>query len=259
MVGQEETAPKKIMTYICTGCDIGDSLDIEKLSGVATGMNVEVKTHDNLCGEDGLTIITKDIDGGVNTVVIAACSQRAKTDVFNFDPLKVVTERINLREGVVWVTEPNNEDTQAMADDYMKMGLVKAQKSDVPEPFSDEMSKTILVVGGGPTGITAALEASRAGSDVVLVEKEAELGGYAKKIHKTWSPMAPHEELVDPPIDLFIKAVEEAPNIKVYTGAKIEKIAGAPGMFDVNIKQNGSSASEKIGAIVLATGFVPYD
>ncbi|MEE8403101.1 MAG: FAD-dependent oxidoreductase [Candidatus Hydrothermarchaeaceae archaeon] len=259
MEEQQEAAPKKILTYICTGCDIGDSLDVEKLSGVATGMNVEVKTHDNLCGEDGLAIIIKDIAGGVNTVVIAACSQRAKTDVFDFDPLKVVTERINLREGVVWVTEPNNEDTQAMADDYMKMGLVKAQKSDVPEPFSEEMSKTILVVGGGPTGITAALEASRAGSDVVLVEKEAELGGYAKKVHKTWSPMAPHEELVDPPIDSFIQAVEEASNIKVYKGAKIEKIAGAPGMFDVSIKQNGSSASEKIGAIVLATGFVPYD
>lgn len=247
------------MTYICSGCDIGDSLDIEKLSGVATGMNVEVKTHDILCSEAGLKIIEDDIAGGVNTVVIAACSQRAKTDVFNFDPLKVVTERINLREGVVWVTEPNNEDTQAMADDYMKMGLTKAQKSDVPEPFSDEMSKTILVVGGGPTGISAALAASNAGSSVVLVEKEAELGGYAKKIHKTWSPVAPHEELVDSPIDTFIQAAQEAPNIKVYKGAKIEKIKGSPGMFDVTIKQNGSSTSEKIGAIVLATGFLPYD
>lgn len=247
------------MTYICSGCDIRDSLDIEKLSGVATGMNVEVKTHDILCSEAGLKIIEDDIAGGVNTVVIAACSQRAKTDVFNFDPLKVVTERINLREGVVWVTEPNNEDTQAMADDYMKMGLTKAQKSDVPEPFSDEMSKTILVVGGGPTGISAALAASNAGSSVVLVEKEAELGGYAKKIHKTWSPVAPHEELVDSPIDTFIQAAQEAPNIKVYKGAKIEKIKGSPGMFDVTIKQNGSSTSEKIGAIVLATGFLPYD
>lgn len=259
MEDKQEAVPKKIMTYICSGCDIGDSLDIEKLSGVATGMNVEVKTHDILCSEAGLKIIEDDIAGGVNTVVIAACSQRAKTDVFNFDPLKVVTERINLREGVVWVTEPNNEDTQAMADDYMKMGLTKAQKSDVPEPFSDEMSKTILVVGGGPTGISAALAASNAGSSVVLVEKEAELGGYAKKIHKTWSPVAPHEELVDSPIDTFIQAAQEAPNIKVYKGAKIEKIKGSPGMFDVTIKQNGSSTSEKIGAIVLATGFLPYD
>jgi quinone-modifying oxidoreductase subunit QmoB len=255
----QEAQPKKIAVYICTGCDIGDSLDIEKLSAVATGMNVEVKTHDNLCGEEGAAVITQDIDGGVNTVVIAACSSRAKTDVFNYDPLKVVTERINLREGVVWVTEPNNEDTQAMAQDYMKMGLTKAQKSDVPEPFSEEMSKTILVVGGGPTGLNAALEASKAGSEVVLVEKEAELGGYAKKVHKTWSPAAPHEELVDSPIGNLIKAAEEDGNIKVYTNAKIEKIVGAPGMFDVHVKQNGTSETVKIGAIVLATGFVPYD
>jgi len=255
----QEAAPKKIMTYICTGCDIGDSLDIEKLSGVATGMNVEVKTHDNLCSDDGVAVINADIDGGVNTVVLAACSQRAKTDAFNFDQLKVVTVRINLREGVAWVSEPNNEDTQAMADDYMKMGLTKAQKVECPEPFSEEMSKTILVVGGGITGLTAASEAAKAGSQVVLVEKEAELGGHETRVFKTIPREAPYEELAESDIQERIKAVEDDNNIKVYTGAKIEKIAGAPGMFDVNIKQNGSSASEKIGAIVVATGFVPYD
>jgi len=255
----QAAAPKKIMTYICTGCDIGDSLDIEKLSVTATGMGCEVKTHDNLCSEDGAAIINGDIAGGVNTAVIAACSQRAKTDVFNFDPLKVVTVRINLREGVAWVSEPNNEDTQAMANDYIKMGITKAKKAECAVPFKEEMSKTILVVGGGPTGLNAALGASKAGSQVVLVEKEAELGGYAKKVHKTWSPAAPHTELVEPTIDALIEAVEGADSIKVYKGARIEKIKGAPGMFDVAIKQNGSSASEKIGAIVIATGFVPYD
>jgi quinone-modifying oxidoreductase subunit QmoB len=250
---------KKIGAYICTGCDIGDSLDIEKLSGVATGMNVEVKTHDNLCGEEGSAMIAQDIEGGVNTVVIAACSPRAKTDVFKYDPLKVVTERVNLREGVVWTHEPGDEDTQAMAEDYLRMSIIKAQKAECPEPFQEEISRTILVVGGGSTGLTAALEASRAGSPVVLVEREAELGGYAAKLHKTWSPEAPHEDLVDSPVGSLIKEVEEDDNIKVYTGASIEKIEGAPGMFNVSIKQDGTTATEKIGAVVLATGWVPYD
>jgi quinone-modifying oxidoreductase subunit QmoB len=263
MEGQEEqkALEKKFAVYICTGCDIGESLDIEQLSKVASeGYKIEdIKTHASFCSEEGAAIIKKDIEGGVNVAVLAACSPRAKTDVFTFDPLKTIFERVNLREQVVWCQEPNNEDTQMMAEDYLRMALVKVQKSELPEPFSEEMSKTILVVGGGPTGLNAAMEASKAGSKVVLVEKEAELGGYAKKIHKTWSPVAPHTELIEPTIGALVEAVEGADSIKVYKGAKIEKIEGAPGTFDVAIKQNGSSASEKIGAIVLATGFVPYD
>ncbi len=260
MEGQQEAQEKKTCTYICTGCDIGESLDIEQLSKVASEeQKVEVKTHDHLCGEEGAGVIKADMDGGVNIVVIAACSPRAKVDVFSYDPLTVITERVNLREHVVWCQPPNNEDTQMMAEDYLRMGIIKVNKCEVPEPFSEEMSKAILVVGGGITGLTAAAETSKAGYEVVLVEKAPELGGYDAKVHKQIPKTPPYEELEEPDIQSKIKAVEEDSNIKVFTGARIEKIEGSPGMFDAHIKQNGSSETVKIGAIVLATGFVPYD
>ena len=73
---------KKYSAYLCTGCGIGDAVDIEALSGVVSSeMNMECKTHQALCSADGRTLIEGDInDNGVNTVVVGACSPRVKQD-----------------------------------------------------------------------------------------------------------------------------------------------------------------------------------
>jgi quinone-modifying oxidoreductase subunit QmoB len=119
-----------------------------------------------------------------------------------------------------------------------------------------EFSKTILVVGGGLAGMTSSVEASKAVYQVVLVEKEAELGGFQKKVGQIAT--FPYKALVDNPLNELIKEVTSSPKIKVYTGAKVEKTVGGPGVFEVSIKQNGTTA-EDIGAIVLAAGWQPYD
>jgi quinone-modifying oxidoreductase subunit QmoB len=252
---------KKIAVYICTGCGIGDALDIDALSKVATGeYKVSIcKTDGFLCGKDGVELIKKDIEGeGVNTIVIAGCSSRVNYDVFDFGPDKIV-ERTNLREQVAWCHPAGDEDTQMLAEDYLRMSLAKLKNVNLPEPYQvDDFSKAILVVGGGFTGLNAALESARAGYQTILVEKEAALGGYVGKMYKQVPLKAPYTELEENSIPALIKAVEEA-GVKVYTSATIEKTAGAPGMFDVTINQNGSTVQERVGAIVLATGARPYD
>lgn len=253
---------KKVAVYICTGCGIGESLDVEALSKVATKeYKVEIcKTDAFLCGKEGVGIIAGDIENeGVNTVVIAGCSSRVNYDVFNFGP-GVIVERVNLREQVVWCHPANDEDTQMMAEDYMRMSLAKLKSVELPEPYQvDGLSKAIMVVGGGLAGLTAALEAARAGYQTVLVEKEAVLGGYVARMYKQAPLKPPFSELEENCIHDLIKQVQENPNIKVYTSAVVGKTAGAPGMFDVTIVQNGSEVVERVGAIVLATGAVPYD
>ena len=251
---------KKLAVYICGGCGIGDALELDKLCGVATKeFKVEnCKTNAFLCGEEGAKLIAQDIQEGTNTVVIAACSPRAKMDVFRYDS-PVFVERVNLREHVIWCHPPGDEDTQMLAEDYLRMGLARAQKAETPEPFSETIDKTILVVGGGITGITAALEAAEAGYEVCLVEREPALGGWMVKLHKSYPKHAPYRDLEDTGIDAKIKQVDENQRIKVFTGAEIEKIEGGPGMYDVSVKQNGTSTSLRIGSIVQATGFKPYD
>ena len=252
---------KKTAVYICTGCGIGDAVDVEQLKENGTedfGIDL-IKDHNFLCGSEGIEVITKDIEEeGVNTIIIAACSQRVNYDVFNFGGDKIV-ERVNLREQVAWSQPPGEEDTQMLAEDNLKIGCAKVKDTSIPEPFKaeEEYSKDILVVGGGIAGMTAALETAKAGYQVILVEKEDRLGGFLGKMKKLVT--APYKELSDTGVAELIKSVEDNPKIKVFTSATVEKTSGAPGLYSVDIKANGNSSTERVGAIVQATGWVPYD
>jgi quinone-modifying oxidoreductase subunit QmoB len=235
---------KKLGVFICSGCGIGAALDTEKLAKVATKeYKVPVWEVDPcLCGKDGIEKIhTHLADGSVNTAIIAACSPRMKTDVFAFSG-QTIMERVNIREHVAWCQKPNDEDTQMMAEDYLRMGIVKAQKSEPLEPASDPISKKLLVVGGGVAGLTAALESAAAGYETVVVEKEPQLGGSATN-----------------GIGSKIEAAMYHPKIQVLTSAKILKTEGQPGMFDATIETPAETVKVRAGAIVMATGWKPYD
>jgi quinone-modifying oxidoreductase subunit QmoB len=254
-VGEE----KKIASFVCTGCDIGKSLDIEALCKVATSeFGAEACTdHPWLCGPQGVMSIKKVVDDGANTVVIAACSPRVMTDAFAFEGVQ--TERVNLREHVVWSHEPNDEDTQMLAEDYFRMGITRAQKANLPQPHLDETDKSILIVGGGISGMTSALEAAKAGYQVTLVEKEAVLGGQVAKFSKLFPKRAPYRDLQPTFVEEMIAEVQGNERIKVHTSANILKIDGQPGQFSVSIRNGGDPVECKAGAIIQATGWKPYD
>ncbi len=244
---------KKIGVYICRGCGIAESLDIEKLGAVAADEGYAVKTSPVLCGREGLEMLRAEVASGVNTLVVAACSPRVLYDTFRFDGC--IVERVNLREHVVWShprsvwpapTEEQKDDesfidhVQMMASDYLKMALAKVEKIQLPEPYRLEtLSRRILVIGGGLTGITAALEAARAGYEVVVVEKEAALGGHARTWRKQLPLGYPYEKPVAPVLAEKLRALEAEPRITVRTNTVVARIAGQPGDFTVTFKKPG--------------------
>ncbi len=237
----------KIGVYIDTGYGIGDALDVEALETVANDeFNVAVCRSDAYWSDpEKLAIIRNDISQEeLTTVVIAGPSSRVFQDVFNFDG--VITERVNIREHVVWVHPPNDEDTQMLAEDYMRMGLIKASKYDDRAPFTEEISRAILVIGGGWTGMTAALDVANAGYEVYLVEKEDELGGWAAKFPKVFTGEPPYDKIEDSPAKKKAEEVMGHDKIKVHTGSQIYEILGSPGMFDAIIRKNGPWVDEMI-------------
>jgi quinone-modifying oxidoreductase subunit QmoB len=252
---------RKLAVYVCKGCDIGTSLDVEALEGVASEAGVDLfREHGCMCGAEGRELIRQDVLEGVNAPVVAACSSRFMSDAFTFDGCR--TERVNFREHVVWSHEPNDEDTQMLAEDYLRMGIARAGKATLPEPFQAEVEQSVLVVGGGVSGMSAALGAAGAGHDVVLVEKAESLGGWMGRFKRHIPHESPYRDPQPSDIDAQIARVTGHERIRVFTGTRVEKIDGQPGQFDVTLHTNGGSDTTttlRIGAIVQATGWKPYD
>ena len=252
---------KKTGIYICSGCEIGKCIDIDKLNQTAlSDQSISIcKSHASLCSIDGYELIKNDIDNEeLNCVIIAACSSRYKTEVFNFDD-KIILDRVNLREQVSWCFEPNKEDTQMAAEDYLRMAIAKANNIQLPVPYIlDNISSDILVVGAGVTGITASIEGAKAGYTIHLVEKEAEPGGWSNQLYKQIPTEYPYTSLKEPQIKELIKEVESNNNIKLYKSTTINKIEGEPGRFSVTLF-NGSEQKITVGSLVTATGWKSYD
>jgi len=247
--------------YICSGCGIGDAVDTAKLAAFAERelKPASCHVHPFLCGREGVGLIKGDLaSGAVEAAVIAACTARVKTREFDFDH-KAVSERVNLREQVAWCQKPGDEETQAMAEDYLRMGCVKARKTEPMEPLVEEISRKVLVVGGGISGLTAALAGAEAGYEVVLVEKQARLGGFMGTVKKSLPHRPPYTEPVAASLADIILAVSKHPRIEVFTSALIGKLEGQPGMFDVSIVMDGREATTRVGAVILATGWKPYN
>jgi quinone-modifying oxidoreductase subunit QmoB len=266
----------KLGLFICTGCDIGKTgnLDLDKVKDIIEDDdNLQAsaavwETHERLCSEEGLKLVRDAIaEKGLEAVAIAACSPRVLQKELTFG--ETIVERINVRELGAWsfthdpdeeVDDDNGSDASMLFADAIRIGLTRLHQTKPLEPYkADGFSKRILVVGGGITGMTAALDVTEAGYEAVLVEKDANLGGIVGKLYKQFPTAMPFDELQANTVPGLVKAIGKAKGITVHTGATIQKVTGGPGLFDVTIDSHGEPTTTRVGAIILATGAVPYD
>lgn len=249
---------KKIGVYVCAGCGIGEALNVADLAEQGCRLGGPVRTSKAFCLEDA-ALIREDIEReGLEAVVIAACSPRVNRDVFRMPGAFV--ERVNLREHVAWSHPPGEAETQSLARDYLEMGLARAERANPPKPVLEPGERTVLVVGGGPAGISAALSAARAGFAVVVVERSQQLGGFALRLYKQYAARPPFDTLDAPMISSQIAALQALPNVSVHLHSRVVGISGQPGRFNVRVASaQGTQNEHMAGAIVLATGWRPLE
>ncbi len=251
----------KLGVFLCTGCGIADAVDVDKVIEAANERKCAATlTHACLCAPEGLAAIRSTVaEQQLNGVLLAACSERAKAA--EFSPLagdNLVMFRTAIREHCTWSHEAGHEDTTMLAQDMVRMGLARLEGMKAFTRLQEAISDTVLVVGGGRTGLEAALAAAGLGHPVVLVELSDRLGGRLADQVSVAPEEPPYEAPQANPIPTLIDEVTAHDQIKVLTSTAIVAIDGQPGQFKVRL--DGSSGLElTVGAIVQATGATPYD
>lgn len=212
---------------------------------------------------------------GLDGVLLCGASPRVDADLYRFAPngdTPVQVEHVNLREQCVLAyRDPDGASVEGlapgeapellrlMATDYVNMGMVRLQKTETPEPAVVAGVRRILVIGGGWTGMRAAMEAAATGYEVVLVEKADKLGGAANNIPMTSPLSSPWTD--KEPLNLadHIARLEAEPAITLHLQSTVTKLEGQPGEFTAELATPSGAVTVQVGAVVLATGWTPLD
>lgn len=254
---------KRIGVYVCwCGTNIAKMVDVE---GVAEELgklpNVVVsKNYKYMCSDPGQDLIIRDIkEHKLNRVVVSACSPRIHELTFrkaltNAELNPYMFEMANIREQVSWVHTDRKEATRK-AKALVTGAVARVAYHEALDKRTVEINPASLVIGGGISGLSAALEIADAGKKVYLLEKEAQLGGHVAKVDLCFPHMIPARQILSPKI----KRAENHPNIEVFKEAAIEEIFGYIGNFNANIRANGKSRNIEFGNIIVATGLKTFD
>ena len=249
----------RIGVFVCScGSNIGGLIDVKKLAEYASTLPNVVFTEDNLytCSETGLAQIKNGIkDHNLNRVVVASCTPRTHEPLFR-DCIKeeglneYLFNFVNIRDQDTWVHKKYPKEAFEKAKELIKMGVAKAAKLEALENIIVNATPTALVIGGGVSGMTAALSLANQGFETHLVEMENGLGGRLKTLYKLF----PNDQEASLLLENIKKNVESNKNLTVYTNAKVKNVEGFVGNYEVEVEQNSKSIDLAIGVILVAVG-----
>ena len=188
---------RRVGVFVCEcGTNIASVVDTEKVAAAALNMPgvIFATNYKYMCSDPGQDLIKNAIkEHGLQQVVVASCSPRMHEKTFRkavedggLNPY--MFEMANIREQNSWVHK-NREEATGKAEDLVRMAVSKVLRHKPLKVSTIPITKKALVIGGGIAGMQAALDIAEAGHQVLLVEKEASIGGKMSQIDKTFPTM----------------------------------------------------------------------
>ncbi len=235
-------APKSsidIGVFLCKcGGNISDTVDIERLKSSIDAK--VVKEFENLCSVKCQKNIRDIIlEEELDRVVIAACSPITHEKTFrnHVAPLNpYLLEMANIREQCSWV----HSDVDKATDKAISLTNAAIERVQYARPLDTIVRKTkksAAVIGGGISGITAALSLAKQGIKVHIIEEKPTVGGNMIKIGKVFSPEKLAEECA---LCLFNPLINEAvqhKNIDIITNAELKSSERKAGNFNLLVEK----------------------
>ncbi|MFX0040474.1 MAG: FAD-dependent oxidoreductase, partial [Promethearchaeota archaeon] len=254
------TEEPRIGVLIChCGINIGKYIDIPEVAKHIKSLPNVVFCEDNLysCSSDSQTRI-KEVIGEykLNRFVVASCTPRTHESLFQETCQeaglnKYLFEMANIRDQCSWVHMTEKELATEKAIDLIEMAIAKSRLLRTQKEPKLSVIPKALIIGGGISGMTAALNIANQGYTVYLIEKEKILGGILNDLYLLY----PTQE----DASKFLKEIQDDTkkntNIQVYLQSKVKDVKGYIGNYDVTVIDSKNKVSElKVGVIIVATG-----
>ncbi len=253
-MGIEGQEPR-IGVFVChCGINIGGVVKVPEVVGYARTLPNVVYAADNLytCSQDTQEKIKEMIkEHKLNRVVVASCTPRTHEPLFQNTIREAglnayLFEMANIRDQCSWIHMHEPRAATKKSKDLVRMAVAKARLLEPLQNLEIKVIQQALVIGGGVSGMTSALELAKQGFNVHLVEKEKVLGGNALKLHYLPTGEDPAEF-----VRQLDKEISANKNITVYTGVGVKAIDGYVGNFKTTL-----SSGEQIehGVVIVAIG-----
>jgi heterodisulfide reductase subunit A len=206
-------------------------------------------------------MIVQDIqEHSLTRVVVASCSPRMHEGTFRgaikragLNPYML--EMANIREQCSWIHEDHASATEK-AKALVHAAVQRVKFNESLESRTAPMCPSTLVIGGGVTGLTAALELADAGQQVFLIEKQDHLGGNVARLGLT----APLLDSAQDILQNWISRVEHHPNIRLFLNSEMTELKGFNGNFKPRVKtEDGDSLELEAGSVLVCTGYKEFD
>ncbi len=234
-----EPSPR-IGVYIChCGLNIAATVDVEAVAEFANRLPCVVIARDYLymCSDPGQELIKRDIkEYELNRVVVASCSPRMHEPTFrnaceDGGLNRYCFEMANLREQCAWVH--SGKGATDKAKDLVASAVAKAALLVPLDKKRVSVIPRAMVIGGGVSGIFAALEVADKGFETYLIEKEPSIGGHMAQLDKTFPTLDCSACILTP------KMVEAArhKNIQLFTYSEVTEVEGYIGNYKVKLKK----------------------
>lgn len=241
---KHEHPQEKIGVYVChCGSNIAATVDVEAVAKWAADKLqrrgvIVARDYKFMCSSLGQELIEKDIQElGLTRVVVAACSPHLHENTFriackNAGLNPYLCELVSIREQVSWVHKDREAATEK-SKAIIAGGVERIIWHEPLEPLRVPIHPATLVVGGGISGIQAAIEIADAGHPVYLVEREPSIGGHMAQFDKTFPTLDCSACILTP---RMVQAGTH-PNITILSWAEVVGVDGFVGNFQIMVRQ----------------------
>ncbi|MDO8577691.1 MAG: FAD-dependent oxidoreductase, partial [Dehalococcoidales bacterium] len=255
--------PPRIGVFVChCGTNIGSIVNVPEVVAYSKTLPNVVHAEENIyaCASDAQEHLKQVIQkNGLNRVVISSCTPRTHEPLFQETIKEAGLNRYlftmtNIRDQCSWVHQQEKKAATDKSKDLTRQAVSRARVGEALKESSVGVNPMALVVGGGVSGMQAALGMALQNFEVHLIEKEKELGGIARRLHFTLAG----EDVQGFLQDLTAK-IANNPLIHVHTGSTAFDTSGYVGNFVTRIKNAAGETEEiKHGAGIIAIGGEEY-